>query len=138
MSNKLKFSVTLPKIPNIELIALEGLERISKFIDVDETKIGEAKILVTEAIINAFEHAGMNNPIVKVDIKFDTDKIEIYVRDFGVGFNPDLIENPDISKKLHSNYKRGWGLKLMKSISDDFKIKSSSKGTKIIMIKNLK
>jgi anti-sigma regulatory factor (Ser/Thr protein kinase) len=127
----------LPKIPDIELVALEGMDRMARYMGITEEKISEANVLMTEAVINGFEHSGQKNPVVHVEITMSPEKLIIFVRDFGKGFKPENIEEPDIKKKLGSNHKRGWGLKLMKSLSDDFKVDSSEKGTKITIIKNL-
>ena len=62
MQEPVQLKMTLPKIPDIELVALEGLERLSRHLGIAEEKIGEARIIVTEAIINAFEHGGDKNP----------------------------------------------------------------------------
>jgi serine/threonine-protein kinase RsbW len=137
MYDKIKLKIMLPKIPDIELVAIEGMDRMAKYMGIPEEKISEAHVLVTEAVINAFEHSGQKNPVVHVEFTMNQENLIIFVRDFGKGFNPKNIEEPDIDKKLGSSHKRGWGLKLMESMSDDFKVDSDEKGTKITIIKNL-
>ena len=137
MQEPVQLKMTLPKIPDIELVALEGLERLSRHLGIAEEKIGEARIIVTEAIINAFEHGGDKNPAVEVEFTLTQKEVIIFVRDFGHGFEPSAIETPTIEAKLKANSKRGWGLNLMKSLSDDFRIESDSNGTKITIRKLL-
>jgi anti-sigma regulatory factor (Ser/Thr protein kinase) len=129
--------MTLPKIPDIELVAIEGLERMGHFLGITDDKIGEARIVVNEAIINGFEHSGMQTPIVNIEFAMTKERLTILVTDYGKGFNPDEVESPEISEKISSKNKRGWGIKLMKSLSDDLTIESSPTGTKITIIKNL-
>ena len=137
MNDAIRMKITLPKIPNIELVAVEGLERLAHHLGIADDKIGEAKILVTEAVINALEHAGEKNPTVRVEFTMTTEKIIIFVRDYGKGFEPGSVEEPDIQAKMGTTHKRGWGLKLMKTMSDDFRIDSSKNGTKITITKRL-
>lgn len=129
--------ISLPRIPDIELVALEGLDRLARHLGIPEEKIGEARIAVTEAIINALEHSGARTPMVKVEFHMTPEELTIFVRDFGKGFEPTSIEDPDIETKMGSKHKRGWGLKLMKSLADDFQIESGSRGTKITIKKLL-
>ena len=129
--------MTLPKIADIELVAIEGMDRMAKYMGIPDDKIGEAHVLVTEAVINAFEHSGQKKPIVRVEFTMNQEKLIIFVRDYGKGFNPEIVEKPDIEKKLGSSHKRGWGLKLMESMSDDFQLESDENGTKITITKNL-
>ena len=82
-------------------------------------------------------HSGAENSGVEVEFTMDQHKLTIFVRDFGSGFDPEKIEKPEIDKKLTSNNKRGWGLKLMESMSDDFLLDSGKNGTKITIIKRL-
>lgn len=137
MKEPLTLKVALPKIPDIELVALEGLDRLARHMGIPDEKIGEAKIAVTEAIINAFEHAGEQNQVVRVEFTLTSKELVIFVRDYGKGFEPGSVEDPDIEKKISAESKRGWGLKLMKSLADGFQIESGSRGTKITITKLL-
>jgi serine/threonine-protein kinase RsbW len=137
MEHNIHLGIKLPKVNDIELVALEGLQLMGSHFGISDDKIGEARILVTEGIINAMEHSGQENPYVHVDFTMTKEKLVILITDFGKGFEPESVEEPEINAKLGSANKRGWGLKLMKSMSDDFEITSGTNGTKITITKNL-
>lgn len=137
MGAGLTLRMTLPRIPDVELVAVEGLTRLASHTGIPDEKVGEAKILVTEAIINALEHSGMSEPSVDVEFTLTKESLVIFVKDQGKGFEVGSVEEPDIATKLGSTHKRGWGLKLMKSMSDDFRIESGKDGTRITIVKKL-
>jgi anti-sigma regulatory factor (Ser/Thr protein kinase) len=137
MNREVTLRLALPKIPDIELVAVEGLAHLGRHLGIADEQIGEAKIIVTEAIINAFEHTVGENPVVKVKFVMTKKELVIFVRDYGKGFEPESVEDPNIEDKIGSTRKRGWGLKLMKSLSDGFHIESGNWGTKITITKRL-
>jgi anti-sigma regulatory factor (Ser/Thr protein kinase) len=137
MKDAVSLTVSLPKIPDIELVAIEGLERLAHHLGIADEKIGEAKVLVTEAIINALEHSGEENPSVEVEFSMTKQELTILVKDRGKGFEPSSIEDPNIQSKMGTKDKRGWGLKLMRTMSDDFRIESNKNGTRITIKKLL-
>ena len=137
MKEAVTLKIDLPMIPDIELVALEGLDRLAHHLGISEQKIGEAKIVVTEAIVNALEHSGQKAPTVKVEFTMTTKELVVFVRDYGKGFEPASVEAPDIRTKIGSKNKRGWGLNVMRSMSDDFRIESGNQGTKITIKKLL-
>jgi len=137
MADAVTLKIELPRIPDIELVAVEGLDRLARHLGIAEDMIGEARILITEAIINGFEHGGNDEARVDVEFTIDARELVIFVRDYGKGFDPSEVEEPDIAAKMGAKNKRGWGLKLMKSMSDDFRIESNGSGTKITIRKLL-
>lgn len=137
MEDVVTLKMELPKIPDIELVAIEGLERLARHLEISEGKVAEARLLVAEAIINGLEHGGDENPKVNVVFTMTMKELIIFVRDYGKGFESSMVEDPDIQKKLGTKNKRGWGLKVMKSMSDDFRIESNHRGTKITIKKLL-
>ena len=65
----------------------------------------------------------------------DPERLQITIRDSGVGFAPDTLERPKIEEKLKAASKRGWGLTIIKGLMDEVDIHSGPNGTTVVMSK---
>ena len=88
-----------------------------------------------EACINAFEHSESKSEI-EIHFKISEDSLVIQVTDSGKGFDKSKVDIPNIEEKISSEYKRGWGLKLIEELMDTVKFDSSEDGTTVTMTKN--
>ena len=127
--------ITIPMKPNMELAVSELAESMAQLADLKQDQIDEVKMATIEACLNAFEHSKSRDQKVYIKFLVKDDALEITVRDYGVGFNPEEVEIPNIQEKLKSQRKRGWGLKIVENLMDSVKIDSHKGGTKIVMIK---
>lgn len=132
--------LTIANEKDSELEACEHLDNFCKKNGFSAETIDEMRLAFIEAIINAKEHAPKNtadqNADVYCELSLDGDALVIKVRDYGQGFDPTVVEKPDIKKKLKSSHKRGWGLMLMEKLMDGMDISSfPPSGTLITMVK---
>ncbi|HUU30216.1 MAG TPA: ATP-binding protein [archaeon] len=142
-SEKLKFdscvTMTVPMEANQELKVAERAEELAVRLGFERDPIDEIKLALIEAVINAIEHG--SSPERKVFITFGLNRkprrMAIVISDSGSGFDPGAVEIPDIKKKMQKGTrKRGWGLKIMRSLMDEVRVESSRGGTQITLIKN--
>ncbi|TKJ35087.1 anti-sigma regulatory factor [bacterium (candidate division B38) B3_B38] len=130
-----EITFTVPIRPDMELEVTRVASSVAEAMRLGKDKIDEIKLALIEACLNAFEHSKSKEKKVHIKIKMTDDRLEIIVRDYGVGFDPSKVKEPKIEEKLKSPRKRGWGLKIMRSLMDSVVINSHKGGTKIIMTK---
>lgn len=132
-------TLALPMVPDMEIEASKTATAIAESMRMSPDRIDEVRMAVVEACINALEHSRSagREIFVTFEVIGDTDpeKLRITVRDSGVGFSPDEIEEPNIQEKLKSSRKRGWGLKIIRGLMDEVEIHSGSEGTTVVMSK---
>ncbi|HDS09640.1 MAG TPA: ATP-binding protein [Firmicutes bacterium] len=136
MKEKLKFQMEF--FSNLKYIELldEFLQLTLKSHKVPELKIVEIVVATVEAVSNAIIHGNKNDPNlkVKVSVQFFPEKVTIYVKDSGKGFNIKQVENPRCDKNILKTH--GRGVFIIKSYMD--KISYSFKcGTVIKMEKKV-
>jgi len=128
-------TLTIPMRPDMELKVTHIASSVAEAMRLDKDKIDEIKLALIEACLNAIEHSKSKDKKVHIKFKMTGDQLEIIIKDYGVGFDPSKIKEPKIEEKLKSLSKRGWGLKIMRSLMDSVVINSHKGGTKIVMTK---
>tara|TARA_B100000497_G_C7485044_1_gene297452 strand:- start:48 stop:464 length:417 start_codon:yes stop_codon:yes gene_type:complete len=126
--------LTLPVLPDMELAATKTAEVVSKHMGLNDDQAAEINMALIEACINAFEHSESDKQI-EIHFKIKDDLLEIQVTDKGIGFDKSKVAIPKIEEKLGSDYKRGWGLQLIKELMDTVEFESTEKGTTVTMTK---
>jgi serine/threonine-protein kinase RsbW len=131
--------LTLPLAPDMEIAASKTATAMAELLRMSADKIDEVRMAVVEACINAIEHS--QAPDRKVYLTFEVlgedepEILRITVRDEGVGFAPEDVEEPSIEHKISAARKRGWGLKIIRGLMDSVEIVSGGDGTSIVMTK---
>jgi serine/threonine-protein kinase RsbW len=135
--------LTIPVAPEMEIAATAQVAALGEWMELGRDKIDEVKMAVVEACINAFEHSGTLDH--KVELKFrvategDADGgrtyLEVDVLDNGHGFDPSRVTAPQVGERLRAPHKRGWGIRIIRSLMDDVRIESGERGTMIVMRK---
>lgn len=130
-------NLTLPIRPNMEMTASKTATSLAESMGMSADKVDEVRMAVVEACINAFEHSRAEDG--RVYITFEVLQkgklLQITVEDNGVGFEPDELKTPKIEDKLKAARKRGWGIQIIKGLMDDVEIRSSDRGTSVVMRK---
>ncbi len=133
-------TMSLPMLPDMEIAASKTVTALARFMEMSPDRIDEVRMAVVEACINAFEHSGSHDR--KVNLTFsvlgdgeEPRELRIVIQDAGIGFSPDAVEDPRIEDKIKAERKRGWGLKIIRSLMDKVEIRSGSNGTTVVMSK---
>ncbi len=135
MSKKPTVELKLPILKNLQLVATQTAEVVSKHMDLSEDKSAEIPMALIEACINAFEHSESKSEIY-IHFLIDDDNLTIKVIDKGKGFDSTNVKIPNIETKLTtSEKKRGWGIMLIKELMDTVNFESDHTGTTLTMTK---
>lgn len=127
------FEFVVPMGEDTELIAAHAVEEIARRHSFGSKQINQIKTALVEACINATEHS--HSPDRKIYQRFEVadDKIVITISNRGLRFKG--RETKEINPK---EGRRGWGLKLMRSLMDEVRFEQVDDGTRISMTKTLK
>ncbi|MDQ3132339.1 MAG: ATP-binding protein [Acidobacteriota bacterium] len=127
-----EYEIIIPMGEDTEMIAAQTIEEIARRHHFAPKAINQIKTALIEACINATEHS--LSPDRKIYQKFavENDKIVITIANRGLRLSDkkSVEITPDEGR-------RGWGLKLMKTLMDEVKFEETDDGTQISMTKYL-
>ena len=131
------YSLEIESNPNNLLTVEEFVNYFARDIGIDESRMNGLMLSVTEATTNAIIHANKcdETKLVKINVKVDSGKVIITVKDEGIGFDPLKVPDPTEPENLLKD--SGRGVYLMRFYMDDLKYNITSTGTETILILNL-
>ncbi len=130
-----EFKLTLPIVPDAELVAANAIEQIAKNADFDEQAIGQMKMAIIEACINAIEYSPNKEKKIRLHFITKPDRVEVWVENEGPPLELGPVGEPAIAQKVIDPNKRGWGIKLIQSLMDDVEFDMLEHGTRLRMVK---
>ena len=134
-------TLTLPMLPDMEIAASKTATAMAEFMEMSSDKIDEVRMAVVEACINSFEHSRAEDQTVEIQFEVlggdEPERLQITIRDQGIGFSPEKLEPPNLEQKMiHKEAsKRGWGLTIINGLMDEVDIESGPNGTTVVMSK---
>lgn len=116
----------LPPIPDVELVAAKAVEVVGRFLGMAAQETEAAAVATVEACLNAIEHGGSGEVVVRVGSGEGEDGrfLHVEVEDHGVGFDPASVPPASRSRVHGCVAKRGWGLTLIGELVDHVDVQS--------------
>ena len=127
-----EYEVVIPMGEANELIAANAVEQIARRLNFRPDAINRMKTAVVEACINAAEHSLSPDRKIYQRIRVEDDKLIISIASRGVAakFADEPASPPDNGKT-----RRGWGLKLIRTLMDEVAFERVDDGTQLSMVK---
>jgi serine/threonine-protein kinase RsbW len=119
MDEIVQVDLMIPMVAEQELVAAMTADQIAQNLGFERKAVEEIRLAVIEACINAFEHSESPDRRIYLNFLCDEDKMLVMVRDFGKGFDPMEVREPNIREKLKAIRRRGWGLMLIRKLMDE-------------------
>ncbi len=139
-----EFMLVLPMGGDNEVLAATTVEQIARRLNFTPEAINQIKTAVVEACINAAEHS--LSPDRKIYQRFlvESDKLVITISSRGIvppniqGQIEEIQPREAYQNGGAGEQRRGWGLKLIKTLMDEVEFERVDEGTSLRMIKYLR
>jgi serine/threonine-protein kinase RsbW len=141
-----EFAVEIPMGEDTELIAAQAAEQIARRMEFGIEQINQIKTALVEACINASEHSLSPERKIYNRFRVEDDKLTITVSSRGLSVPAEVSANGILSAEPNGHdqngaatrSRRGWGLKLIRTLMDDVEFEHADDGTRLRMTKYLR
>jgi serine/threonine-protein kinase RsbW len=134
--------MVLPMGEDNELIAASTVEQIARRCSFRPEAINQIKTAVVEACINAAEHSFSPDRKIYQRFRFEDDRLVVTISSRGlvptnVGNGEGANPGASISE-ISLEERRGWGLRLIRTLMDEVEFERVDEGTSLRMTKYLR
>ncbi|MGI8732262.1 MAG: ATP-binding protein [Pyrinomonadaceae bacterium] len=129
-----EFVMIVPMGEDNELVAANTVEQIARRLNFSPEAINQIKTAIVEACINASEHSLSPDRKIYQRFRVERDKLVITIASRGVVPANATGETPDEA----TSERRGWGLKLIRTLMDEVEFERVDEGTSLRMTKYLR
>jgi len=129
-----EFVMIVPMGEDNELVAANTVEQIARRLSFSPAAINQIKTAIVEACINASEHSFSPDRKIYQRFRVESDRLTITIASRGVVPANTTGETTDQAKQE----RRGWGLKLIRTLMDEVEFEQVDEGTSLRMTKYLR
>lgn len=133
-----EFLVVVPMGEDNELIAANTAEQIAKRLTFRPEAINQIKTAIVEACINASEHSFSPDRKIYQRFRVESDRLVVTISSRGIVPANLNGTNSGSEAKEAAEERRGWGLKLIRTLMDEVEFERVDDGTSLRMTKYLR
>jgi len=136
-----EFLVVVPMGEDNELLAANTVEQIARRLNFRPEAINQIKTAVVEACINASEHSFSPDRKIYQRFRLESDRLVVTISSRGVvptNIGGNVAQNESTEPADVSEERRGWGLKLIRTLMDEVEFERVDEGTRLKMTKYLR
>jgi serine/threonine-protein kinase RsbW len=136
-----EFLMVVPMGDDNEMLAASTVEQVARRLAFPPAAINQIKTAIVEACINASEHSHSPDRKIYQRFRVESDKLVVTISSRGilptnVGSGNSSPSNTENNKA--ADERRGWGLKLIRTLMDEVEFERVDEGTSLRMIKYLR
>jgi anti-sigma regulatory factor (Ser/Thr protein kinase) len=137
-----EFVMILPMGDDNELLAASTVEQIARRLNFQPEAINQIKHAIVEAYINASEHSLSPDRKIYQRFRVESDRLVITISSRGVVPSNLSAQSTEqrtaVDESEAAKERRGWGLKLIRSLMDEVEFERVDEGTSLRMTKYLR